>query len=33
MTPWIEKYRPTDIYNIKFNNTYKDIFNNIINTL
>ena len=30
-TPWIEKYRPTDINNIIFNNTNKVIFNNILN--
>lgn len=33
MTPWIEKYRPTKISDIQLNNNYKNIFNNIVDTL
>lgn len=33
MTPWIEKYRPNKISDIQLNNNYKNIFNNIVDTL
>lgn len=33
MDPWIEKYRPTQLYDIILDNDYKIMFDNIVDTL